>query len=99
MTIDWTQITLEPIKRKTCRTTSAAARESIRPHIAKDKLRVLERVKTSPATDQELQEALQMNPSTERPRRIELVDDGFLVDSGLRRKTQSGRDAIVWCAL
>lgn len=48
------------------------------------------------ATDEELQIALGMNPSTERPRRIELVERGRVRDSGARRLTRSGRRAVVW---
>lgn len=31
-----------------------------------------------------------------RPRRVELVRDGVVADSGRKRATQSGRQAIVW---
>lgn len=31
-----------------------------------------------------------------RPRRVELVRDGLVEDSGEKRKTRSGRNAIVW---
>lgn len=31
-----------------------------------------------------------------RPRRVELVRDGVVIDSGRKRATQSGRQAIVW---
>ena len=48
------------------------------------------------ATDEELQTLCQMNPSTQRPRRIELVERGLVKDSGERRKTASNRDAVVW---
>lgn len=47
-------------------------------------------------TDDEMQVALRMNPSTQRPRRIELVDMGLVVDSGARRKTRGGEEAVVW---
>lgn len=51
------------------------------------------------ATDDECQDALDMNPSTQRPRRVELVDDlGVVCDSGSRRPTKSGRGAVVWMA-
>ena len=50
------------------------------------------------ATDHEVQRDLNMNPSTQRPRRIELVQKGVVVDSGQRRKTPSNRDAAVWVA-
>jgi hypothetical protein len=48
-------------------------------------------------TDEEGYTALGMNPSTYRPRRIDLVDKyGVVVDSGRRRLTASGRSAVVW---
>jgi lipid A disaccharide synthetase len=47
-------------------------------------------------TDEEMQTALNMNPSTQRPRRIELVESGLVQDSGRIRKTKSGRNAVVW---
>lgn len=50
------------------------------------------------ATDEEMQGWLDMNPSTQRPRRIELVTSGQVYDSGLTRKTLSGRSATVWRA-
>lgn len=48
------------------------------------------------ATDQEIQQALDMRASTERPRRVELVEMGLVADSGRRRETDSGREATVW---
>lgn len=51
------------------------------------------------ATDEELQALLMMNPSTQRPRRIELVESGQVKDSGLTRKTLAGRSAVVWIAV
>lgn len=48
------------------------------------------------ATDEEIQDALRMNPSTQRPRRVELVEGGWIVDSGRRRMTRSRREAVVW---
>ena len=47
-------------------------------------------------TDHQMQEILGMNPSTQRPRRIELVRQGWVIDSGDRRQTPSGRQAVVW---
>jgi hypothetical protein len=47
-------------------------------------------------TDEEMQTVLRMNPSTQRPRRVELVEKHLIVDSGARRATRSGRKAIVW---
>lgn len=47
------------------------------------------------ATDEEMQLGLGMNPSTQRPRRIELVRRGLVVEAGTR-KTRSGRYATAW---
>lgn len=60
-------------------------------------LRVLRFLQTclGGATDEEMQLALGMNPSTQRPRRIELVRRGLVVEDGTRR-TSSGRNASVW---
>jgi hypothetical protein len=48
------------------------------------------------ATDQELQEALNLPVNVQTPRRWELVNMGLVRDSGQRRKTRSGRNATVW---
>jgi hypothetical protein len=37
-----------------------------------------------------------MRPNTARPRRIELVDKGFVVDSERRKVGSSGRKAAIW---
>lgn len=47
-------------------------------------------------TDAELQRALGMNPSTERPRRIELVQGGWVMDSGRKRASAGADVSIVW---
>ena len=49
------------------------------------------------ATDEELIRYTGIAASTARPRRIELVAAGKVVDSGKMRKTRSGRNATVWC--
>ena len=49
------------------------------------------------ATDEEIAQACGLNPSTARPRRIELERRGLIVESGTR-KTSSGRTASVWKA-
>lgn len=51
------------------------------------------------ATDEELEKALGIKGSTQRPRRRELEQQGLIQDSGLRRLTSSGREAIVWVAV
>ena len=50
------------------------------------------------ATDEEIQRGTGMNPSTQRPRRVELVDAGLIRDSGRTRMTSSRRAAVVWVA-
>jgi len=50
------------------------------------------------ATDEELQDWLDMSQNTERPRRVELVQLGYVEDSGARRKTRSGSNAVLWRA-
>lgn len=61
--------------------------------------RVLEAlVFRGPRTDDELQEALSMPANTERPRRVELLNMGYVEDSKLRRLTETRSPAIVWQA-
>ena len=48
------------------------------------------------ATDQEIQDALQLPSNTEIPRRWELVNAGAVVASGRKRKTRSNCPATVW---
>ena len=50
------------------------------------------------STDEELQIMSNLNPSTERPRRVELERANLVRDSGRTRKTRSGRSATVWIA-
>ena len=48
-------------------------------------------------TDEQISERLNMNPSTERPRRIELAKAGRIKPAG-ETLTTSGRRAVVWSA-
>jgi len=79
--------------------TSAAAADSIGPKtlnaLQAKVLRFLETCGAFGATDEEMQLALGMNPSTQRPRRIELARRGLVVTCGTRR-TASKRNASVW---
>jgi len=50
------------------------------------------------ATDENIQDDLEMNPSSQRPRRVELVERGLVYDAGYTSKTKTGRAATVWCA-
>lgn len=78
--------------------TSAEAADSMAPPVLNAmQRRVLELLVATPEglTDEEMQRRLQMNPSTQRPRRIELARRGLVVEAGTR-KTASGRNASVW---
>lgn len=80
--------------------TSRAAAESARPSAETGRARVLALLSRSLAglTDEEIAQALGMNPSTSRPRRIELADAGQVVAGPHKRRTRSGKLAQVWCA-
>jgi hypothetical protein len=47
-------------------------------------------------TDEDLYEATGWDENTVRPRRNELMNDGWIEDSNRTRRTPSGRDAVVW---
>ena len=57
-------------------------------------LQIVKRFADIGATDEEIQNTLHMNPSTQRPRRIELVEAGLVEDSCYTRPTTSGMDAV-----
>jgi len=48
------------------------------------------------ATDQEMQNALRIGPQTQTPSRRTLAKEGLVENSGRKRLTTSGRNAIVW---
>lgn len=81
--------------------TSREAAEQIIPKIGKLQGIILEQIRKTGllgATDLEIQNVLDMDGNTERPRRRELEIMGKIVDSGLRRKTATNRNAVVWIA-
>ena len=81
--------------------TSIDAAKQIEPHMTRLRAEVLGVCRFSGphgATDEEMQIALVMPANTQRPRRIELWRLGLIRDSGERRKTKSGRKAVVWVA-
>ena len=47
-------------------------------------------------TDEEIIALTRLSPNTARPRRIELVNRGFVEDSGRRHRTNTGYPAILW---
>lgn len=80
--------------------TSRAAAEGIKPAAGTLRAKVLDCIQNSASglSDENVQDLLQMPASTQRPRRIELVRAGLVIDSGRTRLTRSGRSAVVWCA-
>lgn len=89
--------------RRTDPETSHAAAASVEPDVITAlRARVLlELRRRGPMDDTQLVAAIQpegYSPSGIRTRRSELVDQGHVVDSGVRQKLLSGRFAIVWRA-
>ena len=82
--------------------TSQAAATAIRKDAPTLRQRVLAELRKvahlGGLTDEEMQVRLDMNASTQRPRRVELVQAGLVKDSGTRARTRSGRNAVVWVA-
>jgi hypothetical protein len=77
------------------------ARRSIAPllsHLQREVLGLITARGPRGATDDEIAVALDLQLDTARARRCELRDAGAVVDSGLRRKTRTGRLATVWVA-
>lgn len=77
--------------------TSEAAAEAILDSLPALQRRVYEYIRQwGPVHDEEIQIDLNMNPSTERPRRGELVEKGLVCDTGHTALTKSGRNAVLW---
>lgn len=79
--------------------TSRDAAADIKPHAATLRARVLTYIAsrgTLGATAQEIELDLGLSGSTVRPRLVELRESGCIADSGMTRKTLSGRKAQVW---
>jgi hypothetical protein len=78
--------------------TSIEAGDSIIAALGKLQARVLYYVQACDrgATDEEMQANMDMGPNTQRPRRVELMQQGLIYDSGQTRPTKSGRNAHVW---
>lgn len=77
--------------------TSIAAAEAIAPDSNRLRVKVLAAIREHGGlTDNQGIYVTGLSPSTYRPRRIELVQRGQVVDSGETRLTASGRKAVVW---
>jgi hypothetical protein len=88
--------------REDGRATSKAAALAAEPRTGTNRRAVLEAVaavardvRTVGLTDVEIQRATGLNPNSARPRRVELVDGGWLADSGVTRE-HHGREHTVW---
>lgn len=82
--------------------TSRAAQASAEPKAGTKRALVLAFIRgrgAEGATDEEVQMGLPISANTERPRRVELVDAGLVVDSKRRRATVGGDLAVVWVAV
>ena len=79
--------------------TSHEAADSVEVRLGRLQRQVLDYLARGGATDEEIQDRLNMAPNTERPRRRELQLNGLVRDSGERRLTRSGRKAVVWEAM
>jgi hypothetical protein len=79
--------------------TSLAAAQAIAPAAGTLRARVYQAILALPdgLTDEEGCLLTGMNPSTWRPRRIELLEQGLVRQAGTRL-TKSGRSAVVWAA-
>lgn len=78
--------------------TSQEAAEQIMPKAGTLRAMILEYLQArgvQGATDHEIQQALGLEGSTQRPRRVELYRMGLIKESG-QRETKSGRKATVW---
>ncbi len=79
--------------------TSLEAARAIIPRRGTEEWRVLVQIHAKgPLTDEQIQDDLDMNPSTERPRRVKLVQKGLVRAAGIG-KTKAGRKATLWGAL
>ena len=82
--------------------TSKAAAKAVEPRIGTDRARVLDCIKSCGArgaTDDDVQAALGMDGSTQRPRRVSLAEAGLVQRFGIKRLTRKGSLADVWVAV
>lgn len=81
--------------------TSIAAAESMKETASTLRSKVLEAIRRSDGglTTDEVEQLLSLNHQTASPRMWELHKRGLIGDSGNRRKTRSGRMAVVYRAI
>lgn len=95
-----TQLNLfsNPPYQRHSRTSKAASKgmETKAPSLRAQVLMVIRCADVKGMTDEEIQQTLGINGSTERPRRVELLKAKCIMDSGMTRLTTTGRKAVVW---
>lgn len=82
--------------------TSLAAARSVTPHLERLEAVVLDAIRAAGpagACDHELERVTGLIHQTASARRRSLVLRGLVRDSGLRRRTASGRLAVAWVAV
>jgi hypothetical protein len=78
--------------------TSAAAADAALPRTGTQRRAVYDAIAAAGIhglTDEECQDRLRMNPSTQRPRRVELVERRLIMPLS-KRPVRSGLRAVVW---
>jgi hypothetical protein len=78
------------------RAESAAAIAAVSGEMRNEVLTFIRQAGHAGRTDEEVSLQLEMKLDTARARRCELRDAGLVKDSGRRRPTQAGRNAVVW---
>ena len=76
--------------------TSKKALASIKPKIKTKREQVYDLIKLKPLTNYEISDELEIPLSSFCARVRELQVLNLVIDSGLKRKTKYGKDAIVW---
>jgi predicted Rossmann fold nucleotide-binding protein DprA/Smf involved in DNA uptake len=76
--------------------TSKQALASVKPKIKTKREQVYDLLKVNPLTNYEIADELEMPLSSVCARVRELQVLNLVIDSGLKRKTKYGKDAIVW---
>jgi DNA-binding transcriptional regulator GbsR (MarR family) len=76
--------------------TSKKALASIKPKIKTKREQVYDLIKLKPLTNYEISDELEIPLSSVCARCHELQELNLVIDSGLKRKTKYGKDAIVW---
>ena len=76
--------------------TSKKALASVKPKIKTKREQVYDLIKLKPLTNYEISDELEIPLSSVCARVRELQVLNLVIDSGLKRKTKYGKDAIVW---